>query len=206
MNGKKKIGYLVFIGIVMGIWLVGSSTGLTTGNQSPYESPAICGSCHTDIHAMWTKAMHAQAYDDPIFKASFLQAFFETKGKATPFCLRCHDPTSQVTGGLDAQGDIIGAGVTCDFCHTISEVKLDRPEGPFMRAPSGVKTGPYANAKSPAHTTERKEFFKKSEFCGGCHQLKTKTGVPIIGTYEEWKESPYASSGVQCQDCHMPIQ
>ena len=41
---------------------------------------------------MWTNGMHTQAYDDPIFQASFLQAFFETKGEATASYLSCHNP------------------------------------------------------------------------------------------------------------------
>jgi hypothetical protein len=174
--------------------------------EFPYERSETCGTCHRDIYTMWNRAMHANAYNDPIFMSSFLQAFFETQGAATGFCLSCHDPTSAIGRESNVKRDIKANGVTCDFCHTIREVKLGSPEGPFIKTPGRVKTGPYTDAESPAHTTERKEFFKKSELCGGCHQLKAKTGVLIIGTYEEWKESPYASSGVQCQDCHMPIQ
>jgi len=176
------------------------------GVEFPYEKSEACATCHKDIYTMWNRAMHANAYTDPIFMSSFFQAFFKTKGEATQFCLSCHDPTSAIGQDFDVQRDIKGQGVTCDFCHTIREVNLNHPEGPFFKAPGRVKTGPYTNAESPAHVTERKEFFKKSELCGGCHQLKAKTGVLIIGTYEEWKESPYASSGVQCQDCHMPVQ
>ena len=187
--------------------LVDKGPGVTQARvEFPYEKSETCATCHKDIYTMWNRAMHANAYTDPIFMASFLQTYFQTQGAATQFCLSCHDPTSAIGQEFDVERDIKGEGVTCDFCHTIREVKLDRPEGPFIKAPGKVKTGPYTDAESPAHTTERKEFFKKSELCGGCHQLKAKTGVLIIGTYEEWKESSYASSGVQCQDCHMPVQ
>lgn len=206
MRHKGKMSCLVFIAILTWIWLPVWGIGLTAERQMPYERSEACGTCHKDIYAMWNRAMHAHAYTDPIFMSSFLQAFFKTKGTATRFCLSCHDPTSAIGPEFDVASDIKGQGVTCDFCHTIREVKLDHPEGPFIKIPGRVKTGPYTNAESPAHLTERKEFFKKSELCGGCHQLKAKTGVLIIGTYEEWKESPYASSGVQCQDCHMPVQ
>jgi cytochrome c551/c552 len=206
MRYKGKMSCLVFVALLMWVWLPALGIGLAAERHMPYESSEACGTCHKDIYAMWNRAMHANAYNDPIFMSSFLQAFFETQGAATKFCLSCHDPTSAIGPEFDVASDIKGQGVTCDFCHTIREVKLDHPEGPFIKTPGRVKTGPYTDAESPAHTTEQKAFFKKSELCGGCHQLKAKTGVLIIGTYEEWKESPYASSGVQCQDCHMPIQ
>jgi hypothetical protein len=150
--------------------------------------------------------MHAQAYEDPIFQASFLQAFFESDGEVAAYCLRCHDPTSQVPEDLVVKRDIIGAGVTCDFCHTVQNVDLTRSDDPFLSRPGKKKTGPYLNTHSPVHDTEQKPFFKKSEFCGGCHQLVGQDGVVIIGTYQEWKESPYAEKGIQCQDCHMPVE
>lgn len=206
MGIKGKTSCLVLCAIVLWSWVTVLGIGLTAERQMPYEPPSACATCHSDIHAMWAKGMHAQAYHDPIFQASFLRAFFETKGEATGSCLRCHDPTSHIVGDFDVKRDITGQGVTCDFCHTIREVDLDRPGDPFIKVPGRVKTGPYSGAQPPAHTTERKELFKRSELCGGCHQLKAKTGALIIGTYEEWKESPYASSGIQCQDCHMPIQ
>ena len=207
MRDEKKMICLLIVAILMWIWLPVWGIGLAAENQPPYyEPPAACAQCHTDIYKMWTNGMHAQAYDDPIFQASFLQAFFETKGKATAACLSCHDPTSHIPEDFEVKRDIVGDGVTCDFCHTIAEVKLDRAEGPFTKTSGRVKTGPYTDAQSPVHTTERRELFKKSELCGGCHQLRGKTGVLIIGTYEEWKESPYASEGFECQDCHMPVQ
>ena len=206
MRDKKTVGCLVFIAMVMGIWLFRSSQGLTTEHQGPYESPAVCATCHADIHGMWANGMHAQAYDDPIFKASFLQAFFETEGKATRFCLSCHDPTSQIGEDYKVKKDIIGAGVTCDFCHTVQDVDLTSKGFSFVSRPGTKKTGPYLNSRSPAHETEKKPFFQKSEFCARCHQLLGQDGVEIIGTYREWKESSYAAEGIQCQDCHMPIE
>ncbi len=205
MKDMRKIGYVVFVGILIGIWLFVSESGLAE-NESSYEPSTACGSCHADIHGMWVNGMHAQAYDDPIFQASFLQAFFETEGEATAYCLRCHDPTSRIPEDLDVKRDIIGAGVTCDFCHTVHDIDLTRPGSPLVSRPGTRKTGPYLNSHSPAHDTEKKPFFKKSEFCAGCHHLTGQNGVVIIGTYQEWKESSYAARGIECQNCHMPIE
>jgi len=76
----------------------------------------------------------------------------------------------------------------------------------LVSEPGSKKTGPYVDSHSPAHDTEKKAFFGKSEFCAGCHQLVGQDGVVIIGTYQEWRDSSYAAEGVQCQDCHMPIE
>ncbi len=206
MRNRRNISYLALIGILLGTWFLFGGVARAGENQSPYEPSTACAACHTDIHGMWANGMHAQAYIDPIFQASFLQAFFETGGKVTAYCLSCHDPTSQIPEDLDVKRDIIGAGVTCDFCHTVQEVDLNHAEAPLRSEPGREKTGPYLNSQSPVHNTEQKTFFKKSEFCGGCHQLLGQDGVEIIGTYREWKESPYAEEGVECQDCHMPIE
>jgi hypothetical protein len=206
MKERAQISYVVFVCLVVGISFLLSKIGLTTESQSAYEPSTVCATCHRDIHDMWVNGMHAQAYDDPIFRASFLQAFFDTKGEVTAYCLSCHDPTSQISEDFDVKRDIIGAGVTCDFCHTVQDVDLTRSDFPLMSRPGTKKTGPYLNSHSPAHDTEQKAFFKKSEFCGGCHQLVGQDGVLIIGTYQEWKESPFADEGIQCQDCHMPIE
>ncbi|NIM96640.1 MAG: hypothetical protein GTO24_00735, partial [candidate division Zixibacteria bacterium] len=206
MRNERKIICLAFIAPLLGIWFLVSGVALAGEDQSPYESSTVCGSCHADIHGMWANGMHAQAYTDPIFRASFLQAFFETEGEATAYCLRCHDPTSRIPEDLDVKRDIVGAGVTCDFCHTVQDIDLRRRDAPLNSQPGVRKTGPYTNSHSPAHDTEKKEFFKKSELCAGCHQLTGQNGVVLIGTYQEWKESSYAADDVQCQDCHMPVE
>ena len=45
-------------------------------------------------------------------------------------------------------------------------------------------------------------------FCASCHQFTTDgfalNGKLLENTYEEWKRSPSARQGRQCQDCHMP--
>jgi hypothetical protein len=50
--------------------------------------------------------------------------------------------------------------------------------------------------------------FLRSEFCASCHQFTpdglTLNGKPVENTFEEWRVSPAAKRGQQCQDCHMP--
>src|SRR5207245_2757406 len=68
------------------------------------------------------------------------------------------------------------------------------------------KTTRHARALGPGVAGSR--AFVRSEFCASCHQFGssglTLNGKPLENTYEEWRASPAAREGRQCQDCHMP--
>jgi hypothetical protein len=106
-------------------------------------------------------------------------------------------------------------GVTCDVCHSIAEVELGPGGGSYtMRLASRAKYGPLCDAEDHYfHTMACSPLHQSAEFCGPCHQLIISTGplglpqsVPVYTTYSEWQESPHATGGVSCQDCHMPGQ
>ncbi len=50
--------------------------------------------------------------------------------------------------------------------------------------------------------------YLRGEFCAACHQFGPSglslNGKPLENTYVEWRGSPAARRGQQCQDCHMP--
>jgi len=96
-------------------------------------------------------------------------------------------------------------GITCDFCHSIHAVELADPGDPIRFTVGRTKYGPLRHAQSPAHEIINSDLFKRSEFCGACHEYKNVHGVTILGTFGEWKSSSYAERGTQCQDCHMPL-
>jgi hypothetical protein len=54
----------------------------------------------------------------------------------------------------------------------------------------------------------RTPAFLRSEFCASCHQFAPDglalNGKLLENTLEEWRASPAARRGQQCQDCHMP--
>jgi hypothetical protein len=60
----------------------------------------------------------------------------------------------------------------------------------------------------PHRGVTRTPAFLTAEFCRGCHQFAPNgpslNGKLLQDTYVEWKASPFARRGVQCQDCHMP--
>lgn len=170
-----------------------------------FTSSQVCGKCHIDIHRYWKSSMHALAYSDPIFQAAYLEAFHKTNGSAKEYCLRCHAPLSLIENPEKPIEWMLQDGIPCDFCHSVSSIDLSQPKNPYTLNKGRDKFGPLPPVAFPAHGTIQQEFFKQSEFCGGCHDLKGENGVGIIETYTEWKESLYPEQGVTCQKCHMPV-
>ncbi len=180
----------------------GTDATLTSGVLNP---SALCGDCHRQIYEMWKRSMHAMSVTDPVFEASYMRAYRETEGKAREICLRCHAPAAVLSGDLRMAQPISREGITCDFCHSIVSVNLDRHEQPFRVLLDGVKRGPLSDAVSPAHKIAKSDLHKSPQICAGCHEYVNKAGVAILTTYTEWMASPQAKAGRICQDCHMPM-
>jgi len=175
--------------------------GIPEGVFSPSQE---CGTCHNNIYQDWSNSMHAKAIEDPVFKSDYLHALDENGEKIRAYCLSCHSPIVRYTGDIYLKNRISREGINCDFCHLIYAVDLDNPKEPFKVNPGATEYGPYRNASSPAHVAAYSELHTQSEFCAGCHQLKNSNGVLVLGTYSEWKQSPYPDKNTECQNCHMP--
>lgn len=187
------------------ITIIWSRPGIGEAASETYRSAKFCANCHQDIYSSWAKGMHANSLKDPIFEANFLMALRDGDGETRQYCLKCHAPTTQITKDFGLKLALSEEGINCDFCHTISAVDLNNREQPFTLAPGDTKYGPYSDAASSVHKTQYSELHLTSEFCGGCHELKAKNGLPIMETYSEWKKGPYSALGVTCQKCHMPV-
>ena len=170
-----------------------------------YTSSEVCSRCHKDIYDLWKNSMHAKSVDDPVFVADFIMVQLERGSDIKAYCLSCHAPTTSTTKDYDLQHGISSEGVTCDFCHSVSALHTSPGQVYYELDPGQMKYGPFRDASSPAHETAYSENHTKSEFCAGCHELVNKNGVAVMATYSEWKNSPYAKEGIQCQNCHMPI-
>jgi hypothetical protein len=116
-------------------------------------------------------------------------------------------------------------GVTCVVCHRlteplgkisgrfpITEGELTEPVyGPTGRnselkkaiAAEDLVTAPVTPGKK-VHG-EIRRFFRitTSNFCGSCHDVTLFNGFRLEEAFSEYKHSPAAKTGVQCQDCHM---
>jgi len=83
-----------------------------------------------------------------------------------------------------------------------------------------IMFGPYPDAVAFFMGSTYQPQFRRAELCSACHQwseagfraqdrplvdrAKWPDGLPIQDTYDEWRTSPWATAGVQCQHCHMP--
>jgi hypothetical protein len=116
----------------------------------------------------------------------------------------CHAPTTLLTGDDGLQQPLSREGITCDFCHTIKDVDLQRAGHPFNLAPGDIKRGPFEHSEAVGHGTAYSPLHKASSLlCASCHQFTNAAGVAVLNTYDEWREGPYPARGVTCQDCHM---
>lgn len=203
---RKKVYLLILITFLIVLFL----TPLLRSKSPATKEPSItsskdCRECHAEIYDQWKNAMHSMSIEDPIFKASFMESYYNTAGEAKYNCLRCHAPIALINNDYDLKNEITNEGVSCDFCHSIKKVNLNNKDNPFEFETGDIKWGPLSNVDSPAHSTEPSSLFKSSELCSGCHEYVNDKGVKILGTFSEWKASPYASEGTHCQNCHMPL-
>jgi hypothetical protein len=122
----------------------------------PYTSARICSSCHPAIYKYWAESTHARAATRPSYLEAVRGAVEGALDKEAVQrgCVWCHAPTSLVTGDFDLKKPLTSEGITCDFCHTVADVDLDKADHPFDLKPGKVKRGPLRYAKSPSHETE----------------------------------------------------
>jgi len=117
-------------------------------------------------------------------------------------------------------------GVTCEFCHKVSDVIIDpHTHMPFPDMPGVLSTklarppdGEQLFFGTMTDVSRRVSYLPleaKSEFCAACHYgvmggvvgMGTVTGGTVIyNSYGEWLNSPWSDpkSGKTCQTCHMP--
>jgi hypothetical protein len=143
---------------------------------------------------------------DPAFQAGLKESEGKHGQDSRKLCLACHAPTTRFTHSTDLKDSLVQEGITCDFCHTVKSVDLERSDNPFEMIPGVVKYGPFQYAPSPAHATAFSLLHRnKPTFCAGCHEYKASGGFPALTTYSEWKASAFPAQGVSCQDCHMAL-
>ncbi|MHC5209227.1 MAG: hypothetical protein ACYTG2_00740 [Planctomycetota bacterium] len=181
--------------------------GTQSGEVTNIQNVNKCDNCHggydaaVEPAANWRGSMMAQATRDPIFYATVAIAEQDFPG-AGDLCIRCHTPDGWLGGrsvptdgsGLSSSGD--ADGVSCDFCH-----RLTNPDGsehpgvqsaPFlaydgddgyhgsgmyvMSPDSNLKLGPYSNAQ-PNHSFAKSNYHRSSALCGTCHDVSN----PAVG-------------------------
>jgi len=188
----------------------------TASGQIPdpdaYYEASDCGECHVDQYAQWNGSMHSRAHQDSIYLAFAELARKEGGDTLYKFCSGCHAPLAVATGEIPGGAEptfLTDEGVTCDVCHMVQEIRAVHEGGganaSIVLEEGETRYGPLADAAdNPNHKSAHSELHTKSELCSACHTLVHPTnGLVIENTFEEWKKSPYAKAGIQCQDCHM---
>jgi len=169
-----------------------------------FTSAQQCGTCHQDIYAAWRGSQHARAIENPIFRESYEEAAKIAGESATRLCRMCHAPTVVLTGDHTLAQEVTREGVTCDFCHSLTGIDLERREHPFLLDVGATKYGPIRDAASTGHRVAFSEFHLSSLQCAGCHEYRNAHGVPILSTYSEWEQYRQRGGDKECQHCHMP--
>jgi len=169
-----------------------------------WQSAAVCGGCHAEIHRTWQGSQHATAFTDPAFRLPYDRLRRENPRK-TFACEHCHNPMRFLLAPDDPRvASFSLEGVTCDFCHSVAAVDA---KGPFPRYKTrpGMKFSPHpGNSGTGPHVKQFSRLLITSEFCAGCHEFRNEHGVPILSTVSEWEKSFYRGTGVHCQFCHLP--
>jgi hypothetical protein len=188
--------------------------GRAPARWSPLErslAPEACGSCHPLQFGDWSSGIHARSMGPGI--AGQLVEMSKTDPASARSCPICHAPLAEqsatiagprgaVTRNPDFDPALRERGVVCASCHVRGHQRF----GPPRRDGSLASRAPRATL--PHNGLTRTETFLASEFCASCHQFAPDgfavNGKLVQNTFEEWKASPAAREGLQCQDCHMP--
>jgi len=196
-----------------------------------FKNSNKCRSCHNHIVNEWDKSWHAKSHydNDEYLQKSIDYVARKTSGKSLNSvkieCAACHNPRISVTSTsaeydaiaimkLDAntaatkalESDTISEGINCVVCHNIDQIHDDLPADKrgihrvsWMK--SGIMSGPYANAKSPYHKVEHREFMdtNPNQLCFVCHANDTSEEGHRFADMQ----SEFNANGKQCVDCHM---
>jgi hypothetical protein len=196
-----------------------------------FKDSGKCKACHSHIVKQWEDSWHAKSHydNDEYFQKTIDYVARKNNRKSLNTtkieCAACHNPRISVTSTsaeyeaitalkLDKdsaatkalKSDGISEGINCVVCHNIDQIHDNLPESErgihrvsWMK--SGVMSGPYADAKSPYHKVEQRDFMdtNPNKLCFVCHANDTsEEGHRFTDMQSEFK-----SGGKGCVDCHM---
>jgi len=183
------------------------TSGQAGAAQLASLDPARCGDCHAAQYADWRQSLHGKAMGPGI--TGQLAPFADPPAEEASQCTPCHAPLAEQSASLAASGPVPAAadsglhahGLACAGCH----MREGRIFGPARRDGST----PAGDAAALPHGGwSAAPGFEDAKFCASCHQFDADgyalNGKLLENTYEEWRASPQAAAGQQCQSCHMP--
>lgn len=187
--------------------------GAPPARFSPIErslQPEACGACHPVQFSDWHTSLHARSMGPGV--AGQLVEMARREPAAARSCFKCHAPVAEqrpelseanrIVSNPDFDAALTSRGIICASCHLRSHEHF----GPPRRDGSTAARVP--RDRLPHGGVTRTGAFLRAEFCASCHQFgpdgPALNGKPLENTYEEWRRSPAARRGWQCQHCHMP--
>jgi hypothetical protein len=185
------------------LMLLALNAGRATAGLEPASSAEVCGGCHRSIHEAWKTSAHSQAMESRLFQDVLELAEADFGGAARKVCLECHSPVGARTNDLALVRKVSWEGVTCDFCHSITDVSTAGANPKASVAFTLTKTGPLKDSESTGHATAYSAVHTSSAICAPCHEYRNSGGFPVLTTYSEFRNSIYAKQGKECQSCHM---
>lgn len=189
-----------------------------------------CGECHLKETLEWATSMHAISDLDLIYDSTVRENTLASRaGKAAHgvekgrWCESCHNPLGTLAGAVTPANSVqeieaMEEGTACVVCHTVNRaeplagngaLEIDI-NGIFRYAhPALIAAAPSRHARD-MRARRNQPLMGNSALCGACHTEIRPTSVNattppmnLQDTYDEWRHSPYAKAGIQCQDCHM---
>ncbi len=164
-----------------------------------------CGQCHQEIYLQWLTSMHSMStvQKDPLFRSMYTLAIQDTEGKLKGKCIVCHSPMSTVFENIETDEVYNKDGVTCQFCHSVKEIRANHSAKDFEIDLETVYSNQPDSATAP-HPVAHRDYYNQSDFCLPCHaEMKNPLGLDVCSTGPEWKNY-YETHQQTCQDCHMP--
>ena len=193
-----------------------------------FEDPKVCEGCHVDKFKRWNVSQHSKGFTGDFFQKQFYdlvlasESFAPEVANAKEDCIGCHSPGAFLAGDLvpprttqmdnhwnrgDGDKSMADRGIFCDFCHTLSHFKNERPfNHDYVSAATeavDTKFGDLEFPWSPHHETWTSPIYESAIMCATCHNELNPYNTWVKATYTEYEESVYPSQGIICQTCHM---
>ncbi|MDP7004961.1 MAG: carboxypeptidase regulatory-like domain-containing protein, partial [Phycisphaerales bacterium] len=209
--------------------------------------PTSCGMCHPEQLSDWENSPMQKAgintWVHDIYAGNgspggmggfvYLRDSVWAESNPASECSSCHQPESWIPEpftaleGPDDPGYPSAHathGISCDVCHKVADVDVDKINHPGIYPGAVTFTRPYDDqvqygllGDATYHNPMMGPSYQPqlvAEVCGTCHQDKNDPhedesfdGIISEPTYIEWVESPYGdpNSGMYatCLDCHM---
>ena len=196
-----------------------------------YQLSKKCQACHMHIIRDWRNSWHAKSHfnKDEYFRKS-IKYLAKKQHKSVDAinvtCAKCHNPRIQVTQvgedydviasiGLNKGSKVqqalhdktISEGINCLVCHNVDKIHTEAPANirgidRLEWTKNGLMSGPFADAKSPYHKTQQRDFYKKdpNKLCFVCHandHSYANNDLKFTNMEKEYKGDQ------KCTSCHM---